>query len=112
MLAIVVHVPVAGFHNSAGYAGFVGLAPVASDPLVPPITRTLPSGSSVALWSLRPPVIIDPVYLQAGVELFRSITSAVAVGSVVQVLEYAAHVLPPEALAVVGVAMAFYLTLT
>src|SRR5438270_7338468 len=94
MLAIVVHVPVAGFHNSAGYAGFVGLAPVASDPLVPPITRTLPSGSSVALWSLRPP-IIDPVYFHAGVELFRSIVSAVAVGSVVQVLAYGAHVLPP-----------------
>ena len=65
-----------------------------SDPLVPPVTRTLPSARIVAVWSLRPKAI-DPVYFQAGVELFKSIISAVAVGSVVQVVEYAEHVLPP-----------------
>jgi hypothetical protein len=95
MLAIVVQVLVAGFHNSAGYAGFVDLSPGGSNPLVPPVTRTLPSGSNVALWSRRPPVTIDPVYVQAGVELFKSIISAVAVGSIVQVVVYAEHVLPP-----------------
>jgi hypothetical protein len=46
----------------------------------PPVTKTFPSGSRVALWSLRGPAS-DPVYLQVGVEAFKSITSAVAVGT-------------------------------
>ena len=79
-LAIVVHVPVSGSHISDAYAGLLGRVFGSSLPLVPPVTRTLPSGSNVALWSLRPPVTIDPVYSQAGFGLFRSITSAVAVG--------------------------------
>jgi hypothetical protein len=79
-LAIVVHVPVSGSHISDAYAGVLGIVFGPSLPLVPPVTRTLPSGSNVALWSLRPPVTIDPVYSQLGFALFRSITSAVAVG--------------------------------
>ena len=60
-LAIVVHVPVAGSHSSLAYAGSVGIAFGPSVPLLPPVTKTLPSGSNVTLWSLRPPVTIDPV---------------------------------------------------
>src|SRR5205085_10073393 len=90
MLAICVHVPVAGSHSSDSYAGLVGLVFGSSPPLLPPVTKTVPSASKVALWSLRPPVTIDPVYFQVGVELFRSIISAVAVGRVAQ-LRYGAH---------------------
>ena len=79
-LAIVVHVPVAGSHSSHAYAGLLELTVGDSVPLLPPLTRTVPSASKVALWSLRPPVTIDPVYVQAGMELFRLIISAVAVG--------------------------------
>jgi hypothetical protein len=77
---MVVHIPVAGSHISHAYAGSFEFEFAPSVPLLPPVTRTLPSGSNVALWSLRPPVTIDPVYSQAGVGLFRSIISAVAVG--------------------------------
>ena|SRR5438477_2914792 len=94
MLAIVVHVPVAGSHISDVYTGLVGFELGPSGPLDPPVTNTLPSGSKVALWSLRPPAMA-PVYSQAGVDPFKSMISAVAVGSVVQVPEYGAHVLPP-----------------
>src|SRR5438132_12338082 len=97
MVAIVVHAPVAGSHISDSYAGSVTVSFGLSVPLLPPVTKTLPSASKVALWSLRPPVTIDPVYFQAGVELFRLMVSTVAVGSSVQVveLEYGAHELPP-----------------
>ena len=77
---MVVQLPVAGSHISDSYAGLLGWVFGSSVPLVPPVTSTLPSASKVALWSLRPPVTIDPVYAQAGVGLFRSIISAVAVG--------------------------------
>src|SRR5438309_5271398 len=79
------HVPVAGSHISAASAGFAGLPLFgSSDPLLPPATSTFPSGSKVAWKSLRP-TAIDPVYVQAGLPLFKSITSALAVGRVVQV---------------------------
>ncbi len=58
--AIVDQVPVAGSHSSDGYAGLVELVFGLSDPRVPPVTRTFPSGSKVALWSFRGPAI-DPV---------------------------------------------------
>jgi hypothetical protein len=80
MVAIVVHVPVAGSHISDSYAGSVTVLFGLSVPLLPPVTSTLPSASNVALWSLRPPVTIDPVYCQVGFGLFRSMISAVAVG--------------------------------
>jgi hypothetical protein len=79
-VAIVVQVPVAGSHISDSYAGSVTVLFGLSVPLLPPVTSTLPSASNVALWSLRPPVTIDPVYAQAGFGLFRSMISAVAVG--------------------------------
>jgi len=44
-------------------------------PLVPPVTSTLPSGSSVALIWPRANAM-DPTGRQAGVAAFRSITSA------------------------------------
>ena len=84
MLAIVVHVPVAGSQSSHSYAGLFGTAFGPSVPLVPPVTRTLPSASKVALKSLRPPVTIDPVFVHVGVGLFRSMTSAVSVGETAQ----------------------------
>lgn len=86
--------PVTGSHNSDAYAGSLDFVFGLSDPLDPPVTSTLPSGSKVALWSLRPPAI-DAVYCQTGLALFRSIISAVAVGSVEQVVEYGAHEDPP-----------------
>jgi hypothetical protein len=80
MVAIVVHLPVSGSHISDSYAGLVTVLFGLSVPLLPPVTSTLPSASNVALWSLRPPVTIDPVYCQVGLGLFRSMISAVAVG--------------------------------
>ena len=49
MLAIVVQVPVAGSHSSHAYAGSLEAAPGTSVPLLPPVTRTVPSASKVAL---------------------------------------------------------------
>src|SRR5438552_15651830 len=93
-LAIVCHVPVCGSHISASDAAFLLEELFGSSlPRVPPVTSTFPSGSKVALCSLRPPAM-DAVYCQTGVGLFRSIISAVAVGSSVQVA-YGLQVLPP-----------------
>src|SRR6266513_3681451 len=90
---MVCQVPVAGSHISASYAGSLENWFTLSTLLDPPVTNTFPSGSNVALWSLRPP-FIDPVYVQLGGALLRSIISAVAVGRVPYVL-YASAVVPP-----------------
>src|SRR2546423_14808873 len=92
-LAMVCQVPVAGSHISASYAGSLENWFTLSTLLDPPVTNTFPSGSSVALWSLRPP-FIDPVYVQLGVGLLRSLISAVAVGRV-QFATYVPQVVPP-----------------
>ena len=48
--------------DGMGNAGLVESEFGSSVPRDPPVTRTVPSGSSVALCSLRPPAI-DPVYV-------------------------------------------------
>ena len=89
-----VHVPVSGSHISDVYAGSVESLLGCSRLLVPPVTKTFPSGSKVALWFLRPPAI-EPVYVHEGTRLFRSIISAVAVGNEAQFQTYGSHVVPP-----------------
>ena len=72
-----VQLSVAGSHISAANTGVAVL--LNPGPLVPPVTSTLPSGSSVALrW--RRANAMDPTSRQAGVAAFRSITSAALVG--------------------------------
>src|SRR4051794_605934 len=76
MLAMVVQLPVAGFHSSAAR-----ILPEASLPgaLEPPVTSTLPSGNNVA-FTFRRAYAIGLVYCQAGEGALRSMISAVLVG--------------------------------
>jgi hypothetical protein len=57
------------------------MAVALSVPLLPPVTRTLPSGRSVALCCFRLSAM-GATACQAGVAAVRSITSAVFVGFV------------------------------
>ena len=95
MLAMVDQLSVAGSHISAGKAGLVDTVFGSSVPLLPPVTRTFPSASKVALKSFRGPAM-ELVNRQVGVELVKSMTSAVAVGAVVQFVAYGAQELPPR----------------
>src|SRR5262245_3106339 len=76
-LAIVVQVSVVGSHISAAKTGVLGL--LNPGPLVPPVTSTFPSGRRVAFCCRRANAI-EPTDRHAGVDAFRSITSAVLVG--------------------------------
>src|SRR5437773_11192047 len=77
LLASVVHAPVAGLHSSAACTAPTGL--LKPLPLVPPVTRTSPVGSRVALICRRANAI-GAVYAQAGFGRFRATISAVLVG--------------------------------
>src|SRR5262245_39447712 len=68
---------VAGSQSSARYTGFV--ASLNPGPDVPPVTRTVPSGSSVAL-TWRRAMLMDATARHVGNGSFRLMTSAVAVG--------------------------------
>ena len=74
---MVVQFSVAGSHISAANTGVLVL--LNPGPLVPPVTSTFPSGRSVAL-SCRRAKAIEATERQAGVDAFRSMTSAVLVG--------------------------------
>jgi hypothetical protein len=50
MLPVALHVPVLGSYSSADASAFHDASSFES---IPPATRTFPSGSSVAVWSLR-----------------------------------------------------------
>src|SRR5437899_6386046 len=77
MLAITVNCPVAGSHISVGNTGWVESSN--PEPLLPPTTKTVPSGRRTALcW--RRGKFIEPFNFHAGVEALRSIDSVVAVG--------------------------------
>ncbi len=76
-LASVLQVPVDGFHTSAGKTGDDELSN--PPPLLPPVTSTVPSGSSVPLcW--RRAFAIEPVFVHVGEDEFRLMISAVLVG--------------------------------
>src|SRR2546422_10043753 len=76
-LARVVQMPVDGSHTSVGKTGDDELSN--PPPLLPPVTSTVPSGSSVPLcWRRANP--IDAVFVHLGEDEFRSMVSAVLVG--------------------------------
>src|SRR5262245_20729163 len=77
MLAITVNCPVAGSHISVGNTGWVLSSN--PEPLLPPTTKTLPSGRSTAFCWRRGKFIV-PLNFHAGLEALRSIDSVVAVG--------------------------------
>src|SRR5262252_7506705 len=77
MLAILVHVPVAGFQSSA--ASTEPLSLLNPEPLVPPVASTVPSGKMVAL-TCRREYCIDPVFCHSGMGWLRSMISHVFVG--------------------------------
>ena len=68
---------VAGSHSSARNTGVVAL--LNPGPLVPPVTSTFPSGSTVVFICLRA-TLIDPTARHAGLPAFRLMISAVLVG--------------------------------
>src|SRR5947208_4058593 len=76
-LASVVQAPVDGFHSSATYTGEDELSN--PEPLLPPVTSTVPSGSSVPLFCRRA-YVIDEVAVHFGNDEFKSMISAVLVG--------------------------------
>src|SRR5215207_4927926 len=81
LLASVVHSPVAGFQTSAAFVARPSLMLTKPPPLVPPVTSTWPSGRIVE-FRCRRETDIGLVFCQAGDAWLRSMTSAVAVGSV------------------------------
>ena len=72
-----VQTPVAGSHSSADKTGVAAL--LNPGPLVPPVTSTFPSGSTV-VFICRRATLIEPTARHAGTPAFRSMTSAVLVG--------------------------------
>src|SRR5262249_19080159 len=80
LLVKTVQVLVAGSHISAACTASVGSSKASGPPeLVPPGTRTLPSGNGVA-FICRRRKFMDATNCHEGVALLRSMTSAVAVG--------------------------------
>src|SRR5438128_1245325 len=75
MLAIVVHVPVAGDQISTGRTAFAVLKALRSVP--PPLARTAPSGSTVRFMNDRR-FAIEPVACHDGLGRVMSRTNAVA----------------------------------